>query len=84
MAGYGSSDDDYVLWAGCGKIRRFSNFAKQCPIRKLIMHYYLVVSDPNKCKIAGYGSSDDDYDPVLRAGCDTLLGPMVFDTVDAR
>ena len=27
MAGYGSSDDDYDLWAGCGKNRRLSNYA---------------------------------------------------------
>ena len=27
---------------------------------------------------------DQDYDPVLKAVCDDFLGPMVFNTVDAR
>merc|ERR1712215_384721 len=38
-------------------------------------HYY--------CWALGY-SSDQEFDPVLKAVCDDLLGPMVFTTVDAR
>lgn len=30
------------------------------------------------------GGNNDDFDPVLRAGCDTFLGPMAFRTVQER
>eukprot|EP00091_Calanus_sinicus_P018549 TRINITY_DN4274_c0_g1_i3.p1 TRINITY_DN4274_c0_g1~~TRINITY_DN4274_c0_g1_i3.p1 ORF type:complete len:202 (-),score=49.55 TRINITY_DN4274_c0_g1_i3:25-630(-) len=38
-------------------------------------HYY--------CWALGY-SSDQEFDPVLKAVCDDFLGPLVFNTVDAR
>jgi len=35
------------------------------------------------CWALGY-SSDQEFDPVLKAVCDDFLGPLVFNTVDAR
>jgi len=35
------------------------------------------------CWAVGY-SSDQEFDPVLKAVCDDFLGPLVFNTVDAR
>jgi len=42
----------------------------------LSWHYY--------CWALKQGNSDHEYDPILRAVCDNGLGPMVFNTVDAR
>ncbi|XP_023339622.1 uncharacterized protein LOC111709909 [Eurytemora carolleeae] len=41
----------------------------------LSWHYY--------CWAIGYGG-DEDFDPVLREGCDKILGPAVFNTVQER
>ena len=42
----------------------------------LSWHYY--------CWAIGYGENNEDFDPVLRAACDTFLGPMAFRTVQDR